>query len=205
MGLLDGAVNGMMGRLAAAGYTEAEAFYLAQAAYIKEDKRHRAVPPTQLTRKDTSWEINQSLSRMGAYPMGTAAHRERIRLWEKIFGFGSWHEPIDRAEVYDSMELLRLRLASGSKVFNVICFGSSEKPDRQQVKEAKKNALAVLRKRVLDARYAFDLEQVGLTVHRVGDPTVPAALAKFSIDMRELQPYPIGRPFALAWLVAFRG
>ncbi|MDP9890566.1 hypothetical protein [Pseudarthrobacter enclensis] len=103
------------------------------------------------------------------------------------------------------MELLRLRLASGSKVFNVICFGSSEKPDRQQVKEAKKNALAVLRKRVLDARYAFDLEQVGLTVHRVGDPTVAAALAKFSIDMRELQPYPVGRPFALAWLVAFRG
>lgn len=205
MGLLDGAVNGMIGRLTAVGYTEGEAFFLSQAAYIKEDKRHRAVPPTQLSRKDASWEINQCLRRMGMYPMGVAAHRERIRLWEKIFGFGSWHEPIDRAEVYDSFELVSLRIASGAKVFKAICFGSSEEPYGRQVEEAKENALAVLRKRVAEARYVFDPQQAGLSVHKVGDPDVPTALAKFNVDIRELQQYRVGRPFALAWLVAFRG
>ncbi|WP_306972503.1 DUF805 domain-containing protein [Arthrobacter bambusae] len=32
--------------------------------------------------------------------MGPEAHRQRILLWENIFGLGTWHEPIDRATIY---------------------------------------------------------------------------------------------------------
>lgn len=100
MGLMDGAVNGMVSRIVQAGFTPPEAFCLAQAAYIKENKRDPNVPKTVLDRKSATWEINQTLGALGSYPMGPEAHRQRIILWEKVFGRGSWHEPIDPAEIY---------------------------------------------------------------------------------------------------------
>lgn len=106
MGFMDGAVNGMASRLAAVGFTPDEAFCLAQSAYIKNQRRATGVPQAVLDRKDASWEINQTVNALGPYPMGNEAHRQRIILWEKIFGFGSWHEPIDPAEIYSPMELL---------------------------------------------------------------------------------------------------
>lgn len=100
MGLLDGAVNGMVSRIMQAGFSPEEAFCLAQVAYIKEHKRQAGVPHAVLDRKDATWEINQTLNALGMYPMGVEAHRQRIILWEKVFGRGSWHEPIDPDEVY---------------------------------------------------------------------------------------------------------
>ncbi|WP_129545615.1 hypothetical protein [Arthrobacter dokdonensis] len=47
-----------------------------------------------------SREINLTLARLGSFPMGVEAHRQRIILWEKVFGRGSWHEPIDPDEIY---------------------------------------------------------------------------------------------------------
>lgn len=106
MGLLDGAVNGMMRRLVSAGFAPNEAFSLAEAAYIKANKRSQSVPPSGVSRSEATWEIDQALTQLGAYPMGVEAHRTRIRLWERIFGFGSWHEPVDPADVYTPLELL---------------------------------------------------------------------------------------------------
>jgi len=90
----------MIDRLIQGGFTPAESYFLAQAAYIKEQKRDARVPPTVLSRSATSYEINQTLQRLGPYPLGVEAHRQRIILWEKIFGRGSWHEPIDPDDIY---------------------------------------------------------------------------------------------------------
>lgn len=106
MGLLDGAVNGMMARLVSAGFAPYEAFSLAEVAYIKAKKRDQSVPPSAVCRSDATWEINVALEQLGPSPMGVEAHRTRIRLWERIFGFGSWPEPVDPAEVYTPLELL---------------------------------------------------------------------------------------------------
>jgi hypothetical protein len=100
MGLMDGAVNGMVSRIMQAGFSPEEAFCLAQVAYIKEHKREPGVPNAVLDRKVATWEINQTLSALGRYSMGPEAHRQRIILWEKVFGRGSWHEPIDPEEIY---------------------------------------------------------------------------------------------------------
>ncbi|MET3172780.1 UNVERIFIED_ORG: hypothetical protein ABIB52_000608 [Arthrobacter sp. UYCu721] len=100
MAWLDGAVNGMISRLMPAGFTPDEAFCLAQAAYIMERKRAQGVPRTVLERQQVSFEINQTLQRLGQFPMGPEAHRQRIILWETVFGRGSWHEPIDPEEIY---------------------------------------------------------------------------------------------------------
>lgn len=106
MSLLDGAVNGMMIRLTSAGFAPTEAFSLAQAAYIKAQNRDSSVLPTVVSRSEATWEIDQALKELGPYPMGVEAHRTRIKLWEKIFGFRSWHEPVDPLEVYTPLELL---------------------------------------------------------------------------------------------------
>ncbi|MUU73533.1 kelch motif-containing protein [Pseudarthrobacter sp. GA104] len=100
MAWLDGAVNGMVSRLMQAGFTPDEAFCLAQAAYIKERKRAAGVPRAVLERQQVSFEINQTLKRLDPFPTGPEAHRQRIILWEKVFGRGSWHEPIDPDEIY---------------------------------------------------------------------------------------------------------
>ncbi|MEV8133398.1 Kelch repeat-containing protein [Pseudarthrobacter sp. NPDC092424] len=100
MAWLDGAVNGMMSRLVLAGFTPDEAFCLAQTAYIKEQKRAQGVPRSVMERQQVSFEINQTLKRLGQLPMGAEAHRQRIILWETVFGRGSWHEPIDTEEIY---------------------------------------------------------------------------------------------------------
>jgi hypothetical protein len=106
MSLLDGAVNGIVIRLTSAGFAPGEAFSLGQAAYIKAKKRDSSVLPTVISRSEATWEIDQALKELGPYPMGAEAHRTRIRLWEKIFGFRSWHEPVDPLEVYTPLELL---------------------------------------------------------------------------------------------------
>lgn len=99
--LLDGAVQGMKTRLLQVGYLPDEAFYIAQAAYLKPNKYAPDSPqPVLVRRKDVSWEVSQAMSLLGKYPMGPEAHRQRILLWEKIFGRGSWHEPIDETEIY---------------------------------------------------------------------------------------------------------
>lgn len=100
MAWLDGAVNGMVSRLIPAGFTPDEAFCLAQAAYIKESKRAKGVPRSVLERQQVSLEINQTLKHLGPLPMGPEAHRQRIILWERVFGRGSWHESIDPVEIY---------------------------------------------------------------------------------------------------------
>ncbi|WP_415853395.1 hypothetical protein [Sinomonas sp. G460-2] len=64
------------------------------------DKRDPAVPPTIVGRQDVTWEVDKTLKILGPYPIGPEAHRQRIRLWEKIFGYGSWHEPVDLDDVY---------------------------------------------------------------------------------------------------------
>lgn len=104
MAWLDGAVNGMVSRLIPVGYTPDEAFCLAQAAYIKESKRAKGVPRSVVERQLVSMEINQTLNRLGPFPMGPEAHRQRIILWERVFGRGSWHEPIDPEEIYGPEE-----------------------------------------------------------------------------------------------------
>lgn len=109
MGLMDGAVNGMVSRIVQTGFTPMEAFCLAQAAYIKEHKREPGVPSAVLDRKAATWEINQALGALGAYPMGPEAHRQRIILWEKVFGRGSWHEPIDPTEIYGDVPSQEVR------------------------------------------------------------------------------------------------
>lgn len=100
MGLMDGAVKGMVSRLIQAGFTPSESFCLAQVAYVKEHKREASTPRAVLDRKAATWEINQTLGMLGMFPMGSEAHRQRIILWDKIFGRGSWHEPIDPEEIY---------------------------------------------------------------------------------------------------------
>lgn len=100
MGLLDGAVNGMVMRLCEVAFSPDEAFCIAQAAYIARDKRDPRVPPSILNRQEVTAEVDLTLKRLGPYPMGPDAHRRRILLWEKIFGFGTWHEPIDPDTVY---------------------------------------------------------------------------------------------------------
>lgn len=104
--LLDGAVNGMVIRLTSAGFAPNEAFSLAQAAYIKAKKRGSSVLPTVVSRSEATWESDEALNELGPYQMGVEAHRTRIRLWEEIFGFRSWHERVDPLEVYTPLELL---------------------------------------------------------------------------------------------------
>ncbi|WP_156037216.1 hypothetical protein [Arthrobacter sp. UNC362MFTsu5.1] len=106
MGLLNGAVNGMMSRLVSVGFAPDEAFSLAEVAYIKAEKRDQSVPPSLVSRSDATWEIDRALSQLASSPMGPEAHRTRIRLWERIFGFGSWPEPVNPTEVYTPLELL---------------------------------------------------------------------------------------------------
>ncbi|MFB9713943.1 hypothetical protein [Arthrobacter methylotrophus] len=100
MGIMDRAVGGMFNRLLPAGFTPWEAFCIGQAAYIAPDKRDSIVPPSNVGGHDVTWEVDKTLRQLGAYPMGTEAYRQRVLLWEKIFGYGTWHEPIDPAEVY---------------------------------------------------------------------------------------------------------
>lgn len=100
MGWMDGAVTGMSSRLVSAGFTPDEAFSLAQAAYIKEKKRAKGAPSAVLKRSEASQVINQVLNLLGHYPSGAEAHRQRIILWEKVFGRGSWLEPFDPTEIY---------------------------------------------------------------------------------------------------------
>ncbi|MHC6231154.1 hypothetical protein ACX5I6_16325 [Arthrobacter sp. MMS24-T111] len=91
---MDGALNGMVSRLLMAGYADFEALCLAQAAYLKEHKRVSGVPPTVLQRSQVTAAVNNALQILGRYAMGVEAHRQRILLWERVFGAGSWHEPI---------------------------------------------------------------------------------------------------------------
>lgn len=106
MGFMDGAANGMASRLLAVGFTPEEAFRLAQAAYIKNPDRAGGGPNAILDHQQATWETNQAINALASYPMGSEAHRQRIILWEKVFGFGSWHEPIDPSEIYSPLELL---------------------------------------------------------------------------------------------------
>lgn len=122
MGFMDGAVNGMASRLLAAGFSPEEALCLAQSAYVKHSKRTAGGPKAILDRQEVSWEINQAINALGPYPMGNEAHRQRIILWEKVFGFGSWHEPIDPSEIYSPLELL----AHGHRTSGVV--GDAEDP-----------------------------------------------------------------------------
>lgn len=97
---MDGAVNGMVSRLLRVAFSPDEAFCLAQAAYIKEQRRAQGLPIPVLERQQVTWEINQALKLLGDFPLGPETHRQRIILWEKIFGRGSWHEPIDPEWIY---------------------------------------------------------------------------------------------------------
>lgn len=100
MGMLDSAVNGMASRLMVAGFYPAEAFALAEACYINETKRTGVSSAAVLDRKQATAEVNGALNSLGSYPVGEDAHRRRIILWERVFGRGSWPEPIDPIEIY---------------------------------------------------------------------------------------------------------
>lgn len=135
MAWLDGAVNGMVSRLIPAGFTPDEAFCLAQAAYIKESKRAKGVPPAVLERQQVSLEINQTLKRLGPFPMGPEAHRQRVILWEKVFGRGSWPEPIDAEEIYgpeaggqarNITDFLRLQKIADDAAFSKLYYVESD-------------------------------------------------------------------------------
>jgi hypothetical protein len=100
MALMDRAVNGMISRLLPVGFMPWEALCLAQAAYLKESKRHPEVPRPILERQQVSAAVNQAVSLLERNSFGPDAHRERIILWESVFGRGTWHEPIPPEEIY---------------------------------------------------------------------------------------------------------
>lgn len=205
MGFMDGAVNGMATRLVAAGFTPGEAFCLGQAAYIKEGKRDSRVPPTVVDRQTTSADINQTLAALGQFPMGVEAHRRRIRLWERIFGFGSWHEPIDPAEIYNPLELLAHGYSNSPSTssdspaapavatlvnteapllcaFQIVVGSSQDGEFLDQMTEALHKAEAVLKRTVESAGYEWTGEGDDYSVFRVGDTELPTGIPEGALD-----------------------
>lgn len=100
MGIMDRAVGGMMTKLLPAGFTPWESFCIGQAAYIAPGKRDSMVPSSIVRGQDVTWDVDKTLRQLGPYPMGPEAYRQRVLLWEKIFGYGTWHEPVDPTAIY---------------------------------------------------------------------------------------------------------
>lgn len=203
MGLLDGAVNGMATRLIPAGFTPYEAFCLGQAAYIKEGKRDSSVPSAELSRRDATAAINQALEILGQFPMGVEAHRQRIRLWEHIFGFGSWHEPVDPEEIYSPLELLargyQVPRSSGGtavphgtsevtvqaaveRVFQVVVGSSQDGEFINQMSEASDKAEPALKQEVESAGYVWVEQDAEYWIFTVGDTDLPAGIPEGALD-----------------------
>ncbi|MFE4835814.1 hypothetical protein ACFRAU_14180 [Arthrobacter sp. NPDC056691] len=205
MGFMDGAVNGMMTRLVPAGFMPNEAFCLGQAAYIKEGKREPSVPPTVVDRQTATALINQTLAMLGSYPMGVEAHKQRIRLWERIFGFRSWHEPIDPEEIYSPMELLALGYSlpptlapssrgttssaspvktevPGKRTFRIVVGSSQDGGFIDQMTEALQKAENLLRREVETAGYVWNGEDEDYSIFTVGDEDLPEAIPDGALD-----------------------
>jgi hypothetical protein len=163
MGLMDGAVNGMVSRIMQAGFTPEESFCLAQVAYIKEHKREAGVPRAVLDRKVATWEINQTLNALGRYPMGVEAHRQRIILWEKVFGRGSWHEPVDPAEIYGTAPSIETRQ------FKFVLPGQDGYTSSAYMATLSAAAELELHKQALQEGYTIDPESIEVAVIDTND------------------------------------
>ncbi|MGN7251427.1 MULTISPECIES: hypothetical protein [unclassified Arthrobacter] len=205
MGFMDGAVNGMMTRLVPAGFMPDEAFCLGQAAYIKEGKRDPGVPPAVVDRQSATALINQTLTTLGTYPMGVEAHIQRIRLWERIFGFRSWHEPIDPEEVYGPIELLTLGYsvpasqasggraiapqasplqteAPGERTFRIVVGSSQDGGFIDQMTEALQKAENLLRREVESTGYVWNGDDGDYSIFTVGDDDLPEGIPDGALD-----------------------
>lgn len=205
MGFMDGAVNGMATRLVPAGFTPYEAFCLGQAAYIKEGKRDPSVPPAEVSRQAATAAISQALVTLGQFPMGVEAHRQRIRLWEHIFGFGSWHEPINPEEIYSPMELLTqgYSVASSSvsngpaksygapavktevsveRTFRIVVGSSQDGEFIDQMSEALQKVEIALKREVESAGYVWIGEDEDYSIFIIGDADLPAGIPEGALD-----------------------